>query len=948
MLTAVTTLVTVILALVGAVLLPNPMTRTQGAVFAGVAVVLGVYSFCRVHSAWPRPVPGDLPVASRSRHAQHMGWALVVVGAGLLAWALLDIWIEPFVWNQAGRWMFGLVAMLAGAYLVGHSSTELGSPERQVGFAVTLAAVAPDIEPISDADTRPLSPVQTKRATRNGVFEPHMPNWLMVSLLMVILLVAVWLRVYRINEMPPGIFIDETNAALDGLRILEGRADSPFGTGWFETPNGFVYLQTLFFRLFGTTFLAIKLQSLLPGILTVLAVFLLARELLGSTHALFAAAFLAFNRWHVNMSRWGWNEVYPPLMQLLALFFIERASRRRSLGDWAMAGFLLGLGMYTYLAMRLVVLAIAMYLGYRVLVQRGFLRRNWQGLILMAVLYAMTLAPLSFTYAKHPFTFLNRSEQVSILNDIEAARGDLQPLWESASRHAQMFLVAGDRNPRHNLAPEPMLDPVTGAFFLLGLVWAVWRWRDHRHGLLVIWMAVILLGGILSRLYEAPQAYRTLAVTPAVAILAADAYGIALRGLVYPVRRMHLWRWLWAVLAIVGFVVAGWLNYDLYFNRQANDADVYIAFSPLETTVAREALAKRDDYRLYLSPRLYYFSPLRFFTYQPTHAVGVHLGPLRYSPFNKLGGGLDQPGYQLADPALDLPLADQDGESALFLLDPHFQYLLDSLRYYYPRIEAELVSDRLGRPLYLSVTIPGNEIAALQASNRAADATELRGLAIPHTGDYRISPLPSKSGASTRVELDGRVLDSATVTLGQGLHGMRLLDLPADLAPDAPLLEWEGPAGFGVVPDRYLFRKPPGGNGLQGTYYRGSEWAQPVFMQRIDPMLVAAWPEDEPMYGPFSVTWTGELLAPVDGVYQIQINADDGARLWLDGRVLAEGMAPDTANVIRTSVKLTVGPHPIRIDYFQRGGGKSLEFFWQPPGLPMQPVSARYLRPADS
>jgi alpha-D-xyloside xylohydrolase len=192
------------------------------------------------------------------------------------------------------------------------------------------------------------------------------------------------------------------------------------------------------------------------------------------------------------------------------------------------------------------------------------------------------------------------------------------------------------------------------------------------------------------------------------------------------------------------------------------------------------------------------------------------------------------------------------------------------------------------------------------------------------------------------------VLDSAPVTLGQGLHGLRLLDLPADLAPDAPLLVWEGPAGSGVVPDRYLFRRSPSGNGLLGTYYRGSEWAPPVFMQRLDPILVAAWPEDEPMYGPFSVIWTGELLAPVDGLYQIQINADDGARLWLDGRVLAEGMVPDTANVIRTSMKLTAGPHPIRIDYFQRGGGKSLEFFWRPPGLPMQPVSAQYLRPADS
>jgi 4-amino-4-deoxy-L-arabinose transferase-like glycosyltransferase len=297
---------------------------------------------------------------------------------------------------------------------------------------------------------------------------------------------AIWLRVVHIRQMPPGIFVDETNAALDGLRILEGRPDSLFGTGWFETPNGFVYLQTLFFRLLGTTFLAIKLQSLLPGIFTVLALYFLARELFGVRTALFSAAFLAFNRWHFNMSRWGWNELYPPLIMVLTLLFILRGVRRRHWGDWLLAGLLLGLGMYTYLAIRLVVIVIFLYLGLRLLLERNFLRRYWQGLLLFFVIYVLTFAPLGFTYLKNPFTFLNRTEQVSIQHDIEAAGGALQPLWESVRRHVRMFHVEGDRNPRHNLPGQPMLDPITGAFFLLGLAWALWRWRDHRHALLLI------------------------------------------------------------------------------------------------------------------------------------------------------------------------------------------------------------------------------------------------------------------------------------------------------------------------------------------------------------------------------------------------------------------------------------------------------------------------------
>ncbi|NOX60859.1 MAG: hypothetical protein GXP42_02760 [Chloroflexi bacterium] len=944
---AITTLVAIGLALLGAWWLPDPETRLRGAALFVAAAALAVVSFRHIERTWPRQEPEEQASPYRTRFAQLVGLLVLLVGLALTLWTLVDIWRRPFAWDMAARWFFGLTLMVGGAYVGG--GPQVGQPgwvRRSLGLEPnTPRAAGP--RP-ADYKLRAIGADETNYADASGAgltaatfFEPTYSRGVEIALVALIMFAAIFFRVHLIRSVPPGIFIDETNAALDALRILEGRPDSLFGTGWFETPNGFVYLQTLFFRLFGTTFFALKVQSLLPGILTVLALYFLAREMFGVRPALIATAFLAVNRWHINMSRWGWNEVYPPLIQILALLFILRGARRQRWGDWALAGLLLGLGMYTYLAIRLVALGVALYLLYRILVERGFLRKSWQGLVLFSTIYLLTFAPLGFTYYKNPFTFLNRSQQVSILNDIRAAGGDLQPLKESALRHLKMFHVQGDRNARHNLPGEPMLDPITGAFFLLGLVWALWRWRDHKHGLLFIWILTGLLGGVLSQLNEAPQAYRTLAVTPAIALLAADAYDLALRGIVHPGRLYHLWRWGWGILAVIGIVATGWLNYDLYFNRQAQDRAVYVAFSPLENIIAREVLAKRADHRLYLSPRLYYFAPLRFLAYEPSRFVGFKLGPIEYSPFPELGGGLDQPGYHLAEPVLDLPLPDLGGDNASFLLDLHYEYLLEHFRYFYPGVQSQIIADRFGQPLYLSVTIPGDEITALQAANRADAASEIRGLYIPASGEYAII---AASGA--QVMLDGRPLDPNPQFLGKGLHAIEIASPPADLAPDAPILFWEGAGGSGPIPDSALFRVPPSGKGLLGTYYMGSDWTPPAFMQRVDPFILFAWPDPEPVFGPFSATWAGELQVPTDGPYAFRLHADDGVRFWLDGQVVGESLNPDTVNQVDAALDLKAGPHSVRIDYFQRGGGKALEFFWAPPGQPLQPVAPAYLRPS--
>jgi hypothetical protein len=104
-----------------------------------------------------------------------------------------------------------------------------------------------------------------------------------IALSALVLLLAAFLRIYRIHDLPPGVFIDETNAAIDALRILDGEPISPFVTGWFETPTLYAYYMAGLFRLAGVSFFALKLASILPGLLTVASVYPLAVRLSPST-----------------------------------------------------------------------------------------------------------------------------------------------------------------------------------------------------------------------------------------------------------------------------------------------------------------------------------------------------------------------------------------------------------------------------------------------------------------------------------------------------------------------------------------------------------------------------------------------------------------------------------------------------------------------------------------
>lgn len=106
----------------------------------------------------------------------------------------------------------------------------------------------------------------------------------------------------------------------------------------------------------------------------------------------------------------------------------------------------------------------------------------------------------------------------------------------------------------------------------------------------------------------------------------------------------------------------------------------------------------------------------------------------------------------------------------------------------------------------------------------------------------------------------------------------------------------------------------------------------------------------------FVVELRGFLHAPRPGRYSFLITSDDGARLFVGDRLVVEndGIHPETTR--DGDVELAAGVHPLRLEYFEAGGGEELDLEVIPPrgprrsglalvtptadGTPLDPLSA--------
>jgi 4-amino-4-deoxy-L-arabinose transferase-like glycosyltransferase len=341
-------------------------------------------------------------------------------------------------------------------------------------------------------------------------------------LLALVVIVAAGLRLYRLETIPPGLAGDTAYKGVAANRILGGEHPIFFAESWGGIEPMYMYLLAALFKLIGSTPYAIKLLSAIVGIITVPLLYLFVRELLDSPAAgLLASFWLATSYWHVSYSRLGWEIILGPLFVVLTLYFLWRGLRTRRWREFVWTGLALGASLYTYQALRFLPILVVLYLGYRVLVERGFWSAYGTRAVLCLLVAVLVFAPLGAYFVTHADVFLRRAGEVSIFNPEKNPQGPLRSFLESSMRVLGTYNLRGDPYWRHNLPGRPAFDLLTSVLFFVGLGVSLTRWRERPHSLLLLWLVILSLPPILTPPRDVPHFSRSIGALPAACVFPA-------------------------------------------------------------------------------------------------------------------------------------------------------------------------------------------------------------------------------------------------------------------------------------------------------------------------------------------------------------------------------------------------------------------------------------------
>ncbi len=333
-----------------------------------------------------------------------------------------------------------------------------------------------------------------------------------------VLLASFALRVWRLDEIPPGLHFDEAVYGLLANDILGG-ARPVFFSAYTGREVLYMYLMAAVFAATGPVAFGIRLTSAFVGTATVAVTYRLAGRLYGRSVGLVSAALIAVSYWHLTVSRNGYpNVLIAPIIGLSA-FYLWRGWQIGRMRDWALGGSLTGLVLHTYLAARFWPVFVAAACLYALLVDRQTWRRRVSGMALAGVFAAIVFAPLALHFVAHPADFTERANQVLAWREQDGAQ--LLATYSSNARRTIAGLSStGDPRWHFNIPGRPMLTPAVGLLFVAGVLVCLRNWRDLAHAMLLLWIAVMSLPGILT-LEMQPAGQRIFGVLPALLMIPA-------------------------------------------------------------------------------------------------------------------------------------------------------------------------------------------------------------------------------------------------------------------------------------------------------------------------------------------------------------------------------------------------------------------------------------------
>ncbi len=361
-------------------------------------------------------------------------------------------------------------------------------------------------------------------------------------ILILIILLAFILRFYHLDSYP-ALNADEAAIGYNAYSLIQTGKDE-HGNAWpihFQSfndykPGLYFYVVVPFVKLFGLTELSVRAPAAFLGVMTVLLVYLLVKELFKDKEgALVASFFLAISPWHIHFSRGGWEVNVATFFITLGVFLFLKGLKRPKYYYFSLISFVLAL--YTYHAARVIVPLLGV--GLFAIYFKDILK-NKKTIIIAFVVGLVIVLPLGYDLTKGGA--LSRAAGVGLFADpgprarLEEQRGEhininsllAKALHNKGVNYSLAFLenwgkhywgeflfLSGD-DVQRNKVPE------TGQMYLydiilvgIGLVvivrnsrsengrLAVWK---REHAVVIWWLLIAPVASALT--FQAPGALR--------------------------------------------------------------------------------------------------------------------------------------------------------------------------------------------------------------------------------------------------------------------------------------------------------------------------------------------------------------------------------------------------------------------------------------------------------
>lgn len=377
-----------------------------------------------------------------------------------------------------------------------------------------------------------------------------------------LVLIAIFLRVYNLEKIPPGLHGDEAFMGLKAKSLLndisagtinnwQSYTSDPLGA---PLPAG-TFATALFFYLFKSNVYYLRLSAAVFGVLCILFVYLASKELFNKQTAIFTSLIATFSYWHIHYSRIAFPVIFVPLIASASVYFLLKAIRTNKKSYFILAGITAGVGLYTYAVYALFIVPFMIFAAYNLLINR----KRWIGFLAFFVLFTITAGPFlqdsikqmgvtnrlhgDSIFYQQSYTQLGPSEKVEFL----LKRAITSPL---------LFFQKYRVDMSDGMGILPPLDIITSILFLIGVGVSIRNIKNPKIFFLLILILFSLAGLVLT---EDGRGFYRRTITGWLPVMIVSGIGL---NFIYSSSQIK-----WKIVPIVLLLLfMGFLNAHLFFN----------------------------------------------------------------------------------------------------------------------------------------------------------------------------------------------------------------------------------------------------------------------------------------------------------------------------------------------------------------------------------------------